>query len=609
MGTNAQDIAYFVEVDEDGNVYAMGNSGSSFPISAGTYANPGSTQFIMRIEPDWSAPTWSTVVGAGTGGSFSPEMAPTAFLVDNCGNVYMGGFTSDNFPVTSDALQPAQAGAGDFHFMVLSPDAATLLYGTYVGGSGWEHVDGGTSRYSKNGVVYQASCTSSADFPITPGAAYPTTGVGWERVVFAIDFEFAGVAASFSSFAGTEAGCAPFTVDFENTSSGADTYDWDFGIPGASSIDFEPSYTFTDTGTYEVVLIASVMDTLSSCEDADTAYLTIIVHDDQIEAAIEFEQDCSINTVDFVNASTPAGTVTWDLGDGSTNTLDSFSHVYVPGASYTVTLTATDSTTCNITDVVDTTLYAYPELIADFDFPDLECAPSDMTAINLTNSADATYIWAFGNGETSNDFEPTTSYEDGGTYSVMLIAEDPLTCNQTDTIWEDIYLGIPPEANFEVGPGEILPGLPVDFFDLSIDADSWLWDFGDETTSDLQNPQHAFLNPGLYEVCLTATSIDDCEDIFCREINIQQQVYVPNAFTPNGDGLNDMFGPISQFDLSEYSIFIYNRWGELIFSADNPDVRWDGTFQGVDQEMDSYIYFIRADELPNTIKGTVTLMR
>jgi hypothetical protein len=146
VGTNGVDIAYFTKIDEDGFPYAAGNCGTTFPITPGVYNVPNSTQFILKMQPDFSAPIWSTQTGAGTGGSFSPELAPTAFLVDVCGNVYLGGFTEENMPVTPDAIKPAVDFSGDFHFQVLAPDATALLYGTFFGGSGWEHVDGGTSR-------------------------------------------------------------------------------------------------------------------------------------------------------------------------------------------------------------------------------------------------------------------------------------------------------------------------------------------------------------------------------------------------------------------------------------------------------------------------------
>lgn len=609
IGFNSQEIAYFVEIDEDGYAYAAGNCGPSFPVSPGVYNVPNSTQFVLKMMNDFSAPVWSTQYGAGTGSG--QEMAPTAFLVDICGNIYFGGFTEENLPVTADALQSAVDPSGDFHFLVMQPDALGLLYGTFFGGSGWEHVDGGTSRYSKNGIVYQASCTNSTDFPVTPVSTYPTSGAGWDRVTFAIDFEFAGVSASFAALGGTISGCVPFTVDFENLSNGSDVHLWDFGTgdPSDTSSLFEPTFTFVDTGFYEVTLIASTSDTASTCADSDTATLLIEVHDRRIEAALDFVQDCSINSVDFSNLSNPPGSAAWDFGDGGSSSASDPTHVYVPGSSYTVTLTVTDSSTCNFSDVADTTLFAYPELIADFSLPPEGCAPWTVEPDNTSSSSVADFLWELGDGTTSTDFEPSWTLNPGGAYTITLVATDSLTCNQVDTFQMPIDIGITPLADFETGTAEPIPGSPVVFLDESTDATSWNWAFGDGLTSTLQNPEHTFQIAGNYVVCLTAVSDDGCEDEFCKEINIAQQVFMPNAFSPNGDGVNDHFSPISQFALNNYHFQIFNRWGALIFEATEPDTGWDGTYKGVEQEGGVYIYVLRAAEIEGVFKGTVTLVR
>jgi gliding motility-associated-like protein len=192
---------------------------------------------------------------------------------------------------------------------------------------------------------------------------------------------------------------------------------------------------------------------------------------------------------------------------------------------------------------------------------------------------------------------------------VTLVATDSLTCNQTDTAMVAITVGVTPVADFSTGTAEPIPGSPVAFFDESLDATAWSWDFGDGSTSALQDPEHAFQIAGAYTVCLTAISDDGCSDVACRAIDIAQQVFLPNAFTPNGDGVNDHFAPISQFALNAYRFQIFNRWGELIFDATAPGTGWDGTWKGVDQEGGVYIYVLRAAEIEGVATGTVTLVR
>jgi gliding motility-associated-like protein len=188
---------------------------------------------------------------------------------------------------------------------------------------------------------------------------------------------------------------------------------------------------------------------------------------------------------------------------------------------------------------------------------------------------------------------------------VNLVATDSLTCNQTDTATLDIAVGITPDADFSTGTAEPIPGSPVAFFDESVDATAW----SRACTTALQDPEHAFQIAGAYTVCLTAISDDGCSDVACRAIDIAQQVFLPNAFTPNGDGVNDHFAPISQFTLNAYRFQIFNRWGELIFDATAPGTGWDGTWKGVDQEGGVYIYVLRAAEIEGVATGTVTLVR
>jgi PKD repeat protein len=208
----------------------------------------------------------------------------------------------------------------------------------------------------------------------------------------------------------------------------------------------------------------------------------IEVHDRRIAADLDFVQDCSINSVDFSNLSDPPGTANWDFGDGSTSSLPDPTHVYTPGASYTVSLTVTDSSTCNFSDTKDTTLFAFPELIAEFILPPEGCAPWTLNPDNTSSSSVADFLWELGDGLTSTEFEPSWTLNPGGSYTVTLIATDSLTCNQVDTFDYLVDIGITPLANFETTTAEPIPGSPVVFLDESTDATTWNWDFGDGNT-------------------------------------------------------------------------------------------------------------------------------
>lgn len=274
IGTNAYDQAFYLDLDQQGNVYVLGQTEGNYSIvnpSAGAaYANNGAKQFISKLSSDLDAFVFSTVFGSEN--ATHPNISPTAFKVDQCNNIYVSGWggktnqqgTTDGMPITSDAYQSNTDGS-DFYLMLLSENAQSLLYGSFIGGTNGggeagDHVDAGSSRFDERGVLYQAVCAGCwgvSTFPATTGA-YSTTNnatvagsLGCNQVIIKFDFEIANIRADFNySVAFDE-------VSFQNTSSPAGTYFWDFG-DGQSSTATSPSHTYQDTGTYTVQLIADL---------------------------------------------------------------------------------------------------------------------------------------------------------------------------------------------------------------------------------------------------------------------------------------------------------------------------------------------------------------
>ena len=189
------------------------------------------------------------------------DLSPTAFLVDNCGNVYVsgwgGGFNNvgggaaynpvaggntNNLPLTADAQQSTTDGS-DFYFFVMERDATGLLYGTYFGdASVAEHTDGGTSRFDPDGVVYQsvcAACDNPWTFPTTPGVAYPTSGTAGQAFLcnmgaIKFEFDFQGVEATANVPSNITLCSTDYTVNFTSSGTNPDHF-WDFGDGGTST--------------------------------------------------------------------------------------------------------------------------------------------------------------------------------------------------------------------------------------------------------------------------------------------------------------------------------------------------------------------------------------
>jgi gliding motility-associated-like protein len=169
-GTNLYDQIYSLDIDPNNQLVVVGHSEGNMPVQGNVYKNSGSHQFISCFSSDLKSLNWSTVFGSGRP---NIDVTINAFMVDDCGRIYVsswGGTTSgintsrtDGMPVSASAFQ-TQTDGSDFYLMCLDKNASSLLYGTFLGGSNpnvsGDHVDGGTSRFDKNGIVYQSMCAS-----------------------------------------------------------------------------------------------------------------------------------------------------------------------------------------------------------------------------------------------------------------------------------------------------------------------------------------------------------------------------------------------------------------------------------------------------------------
>lgn len=184
VGGTGQDVAYFIDRDKEGDIYVCGQAKLGTTITSGVYANPGSSNFIAKFNAGLTELLFSTLIGDGTVNSF---VTPSAFMVDNCKRIFMAGFGgSANWPLTDDALYSTWDTHHQWYLACFSENAGSLLFGSLYGS--W-HVDGGTSRFDKKGIVYQAACTDSAEFPVVPWAyADGSNTTMWDIGVFKIDF-------------------------------------------------------------------------------------------------------------------------------------------------------------------------------------------------------------------------------------------------------------------------------------------------------------------------------------------------------------------------------------------------------------------------------------
>jgi gliding motility-associated-like protein len=286
LGTAKYDQSYFVQLDKNNNIYVVGQTEGKMPVTdSSNYFNAYSSQFISKFNNSLTTLIFSTVFGNGDS---MPNISPSAFLVDDCENIYVsgwGGNIETGIPTTGmpllNAIQPTTDGF-NFYLIVLAKDAASLLYATYFGGAqSQEHVDGGTSRFDKRGVVYQsvcAGCWGNDDFPVTPGAWPGTPGNPnhnslCNNGVFKFDFEIPMVQADFT--VNKIEGCDSLTVNFKNKSTTGSAFLWDFGGGDTTSVIANPTRTFLNPGEYLVKLYVT---NPSSCNNADTTFNYITIY-------------------------------------------------------------------------------------------------------------------------------------------------------------------------------------------------------------------------------------------------------------------------------------------------------------------------------------------
>lgn len=649
FGTSGIDIIYGIQFDRFGFPYIAGTTTGAWPVLNAAFSQANGKQFISKLKPDLSDFEYSTVFGTGAA---NPNLSPTAFLVDRCENVYFSGWggsvnTADAYPnagtnglpITNDAYQKVSDNS-DFYFFVLEKNAKSQLYGSYFGqlGGFGEHVDGGTSRFDRNGVIYQSMCancgtskpTGANRFPTTPGVWSPYNGspncnLAAVKIAFNLAGIGAGIQASINGVPRDTSGCVPMTVDFRDTIAMGQKYIWDFndGSPLETTTGPTVSHTFNTVGLYRVKLV-SVDST--SCNIADTVQITMRVRDDQAVLNITAVKlpPCTSLAYEFTNNSTAIKPFTntsfrWDFGDGTTQLagLGKVTHTYSTAGTYNVRLVLLDTSYCNAPDSITQMIRIATNVKAQFETPANGCAPYN-ASFNNTSLGGSAFIWDFGDGTTSTVHDPVHVYNSTGVYRVRLIANDANTCNRTDTSgYFTITVNPNPSASFTYSPNPTEPNTAVSYLNSSVGATRYKWLFGDNDTLFTirldTTVQHLFNASGTYNSCLVAYNNAGCSDTTCLPISvtINSLLDVPNAFSPNGDGQNDRVY-VRGYGIDRMTWTIYNRWGAVVYKSTDPYEGWDGRFNGKLQPQDVYHYTLVIEFSSKermTKKGDITLLR
>jgi len=654
VGGAGNDMVYGVQFDKFGFPYLAGTTTGALPvINAAFNSQSSGKQFITKMKADLSSVAYSTNFGKGQS---VPDISITAMLVDRCENVYVAGWggginvgeqfpnaTTSGLSVTPDAIRATSDGS-DFYFFVLEKNALSQLYGTYYGNIDpmqdvGDHVDGGTSRYDKEGVIYEAMCANcnlAGQFPTTPGVWSPNnpaqTGAKCNEAAVKIAFELAGVGSGLrSSIRGIirdTSGCVPLSVDFTDTIGTGKKFIWHFSDGSPDTTTYAPAksvtHTFNSLGVFRVRLIS--VDSMS-CNISDTSYVNIRVRNDRADISFTSLKlpPCESLKYEFRNTSVPpagkpfgAQSFQWDFGDGTTIISDqpSVTHSYPAAGTYNVVLRLIDTSYCNHPDSALQQLRLAANVKAQFETPPSGCVPYAAVFTN-TSLAGHQFFWDFGDGSTSTDASPTHVYNSTGTYVVRLKVVDSSTCNLMDSTQTTIIVSDKPRANFNYEPQQPKENTPFVFSNSSTGATLYKWIFGDGDTLITAKKDtalsHIYNTTGTYNVCLVAYNNFGCTDTACHPVQaiIIPVVDVPNAFTPNGDGANDLV-TVKGFGIQKMDWRIYNRWGTPVFRTGNIEQGWDGRYKGTLQPQEVYVYVLDITFTDGTRyrkKGDITLLR
>ncbi len=433
------------------------------------------------------------------------------------------------------------------------------------------------------------------------------------------DFEiFEAPVAAFS----LEDGCAgnEFSLLDQTTIGDGVLTSWTWDMENIGTYDQQNwTQVLDDWGVYSIELL---VETAEGCVDSITVDLNVYPNP---TADFEFDNDCANALIPFTNTSTlPSGAIDsyeWTFGDGNSATSANGENDYDQYGFYEVELILLSDQGC--ADTLTQEIEIFPAPTPDFAISDTAfCAGGTISLTDLSTIPDPYQIisweWNFGNNSANGETVDLEVLE-SGTFDLELVLTSSNGCTADTVVTDYLTIWPVPVADFNFDANNAAFGDPsIQFEDTSIGADGWLYNFGDGVQALEPDPLHNFIDYGEYDVSLVVVNEFGCLDSIHQTVFVDATmlVYVPNAFTPDGDGINDVFFPQwSGFEMSEFTFQIWNRWGELIFETNDPNAPWVGDVKSGSHYASNDVYTWRLLILPahepKTLEfyGSVTLIR
>lgn len=661
LGTTADDKACRVAFDCAGNIFVAGTTEGNYPVTAPANSGlvPGGYIFIDKLSPTLTGSIASTRTGAS-----STQIVPSSLMVDICGNILIativGNSVQQGMPLTPDAFETNPRA---FYFAAFEPNFNGLLFGSYYGSvssgtSTTDHFHPGVCRMDPNGIVYHSVCASgasAANYPTTPNAFSPTklNGTTNDNITFKFDFEatavdLVGVTGSGGRDTIPHAvrGCLPAYFEFERGGDLSEAMILHYEISGSATrgvdfADIPDSLVFApgvDTARLEIrpLLIngagnpdpMEVIITVLSpcgCEDGSDNVIavdTILIYDslyvditsspvtvcanDEITISAEID-----TTLDF--AWQPAALIPDPLPLGLT-----IHPKPTQTTDYTITVTqrGAPSTCPPNSRTYRAEVEQYPQILMPSRDTTLCIMPGDSIDLAVLASpagVDYDYQWSPAD-YLRDDYSGLNRFAaPPGDYMYHVNVSSPKAgCSAVDSIRIQV---VPPFEIESVTPRDTTIKLG-DRIQLHAEgaAHNWLWlpvTFLDDPVS-----PSPFTEPK-EDIVYELIGMDEygCRDTAEVKIRVEyaSNTFIPSAFTPNGDGLNDYFNiaNMKYERLLEFKVF--NRYGQLVFESADGKTGWDGTINGEPAATDTYFYLIRVvvpfENEPRLFKGDITLLR
>lgn len=494
-------------------------------------------------------------------------------------------------------------------------NGSTAPAGAYISQYAWSFGNGVNSTAAQPQYSYNTAGTYQVNLTVT-------TNQGCTATVTAPLTIYPAPVANFTS----NNVCANQNMQFVNqstiSSGSINSFSWDFNVDGTTDASTQnPVHTYTSGGTHQVELMA-----VSNFGCRDSVLKPVTVYFNPV-ADFYATSVCLGKSAQFhdLSATLSGNITTWDWDFTSDNIVDNTTqnptHAYTAAGQFLVTLQVQTNLGC--VNVIKKPVRINPTPVVNFAVTQQSGCQGTMCVGMINNSSIvggsiAGWQWTFGDGGSSGQNSPIHCFYQAGTFSVTLLAISDSGCASHYTLASPIVVYPKPEAGFDFTNTQMdVLDATTGIVSTAVGASGYTYFVSDGSViTGHANFEHTFTNqdPASYSVVQVVTSIYGCKDTIMKTIEVKPgfTFYIPNAFSPNGDGMNDVFKGTG-IGIKDFALMIYDRWGNLVFASNDLEKGWDGTFKGNEVVLEDVFVWkvnLRDDnDKRHDFAGTVSLIK